>query len=148
MRTLKDCLILSIFVVTCLFAEQPEWEKRPLEIINGTLPAPHCPTLWNAEEDGVEMWKIDGGAALDLSDDVLLWNDHVAKLTVNASPARIALTPKKDIVISEGIDGLEVWLYGCQSGRGTVSFEITVAGKRRHTVKTTGNSSYWACNPW
>ena len=148
MRTLKDCLILSIFVITCLFAEQPEWEKRPLEIINGTLPAPHCPTLWNAEEGGVEMWKIDGDATLALSDDVLLWNDHVAKLTVNASPARIALTPKKDIVISEGIDGLEVWLYGFQSGRGTVSFEITDAGKCRHTVKTTGNSSYWAGNPW
>ncbi|MBR4124996.1 MAG: hypothetical protein IKR13_02225, partial [Victivallales bacterium] len=122
-----------MFVNVCLYASQPEWEKRPLEISNGTLPAPHCPTLWNAEDGGVKIWKIEGGAALDLSDDVLLWNDHVAKLTVESAPARIMLTPKKDIVISEGIDGLEVWLYGFQSGRGTVSFEITDAGKRRHT---------------
>lgn len=142
------CLFLSMFVNVCLYASQPEWEKRPLEIINGTLPTPHCPTLWNAEDGGVKIWKIEGGAALDLSDDVLLWNDHVAKLTVESAPARIMLTPKKDIVISEETDGLELWLYGFKSGRSTVSFEVTDAAKRRHTVKTTGNSSYWASNPW
>ncbi len=142
------CLFLFMFVNVCLYASQPEWEKRPLEIINGTLPTPHCPTLWNAEDGGVKIWKIEGGAALDLSDDVLLWNDHVAKLTVESAPARIMLTPKKDIVISEGMDGLELWLYGFNSGRGTVSFEVTDAARRRHTVKTTGNSSYWANMPW
>ncbi|MBO4619569.1 MAG: hypothetical protein J5654_05605 [Victivallales bacterium] len=142
------CLAVSVLVNALVFADQPEWERRPLEIINGTLPAPHCPTLWNAEEQGIDAWKVDGDATLALSDDVLLWNDHVAKLTVNSAPARVVLVPTKDIVLAEGIDGLELWLYGFQSGRATVSFEVLDAAKRRHTVKTTGNSSYWAGNPW
>ncbi len=148
MNKIHFYLFVSFLVSLLAVAAQPEWERRPLEIINGTLPSPHCPTVWNAEEGGVELWQIDGDAALALSDDVLLWNDHVAKLTVNTSPARIVLTPTTEITLSDDADGLELWLYGFRSGRGTVSFEITDAAKRRHIIKTTGNSSYWARNPW
>lgn len=144
------CFVLlcsALFLGIYAGAEQPEWERRPLEIINGRLPKPHCNTLWNAVDGGIEGWQVNGDAVLSLSNDFMLWNDNVAKLTVN-KPGRITLVPPAPIKVEEGTDGLELWLYGFKSGRGTCSFEVTDADGKKHIIKPTGNSSRWANSSW
>ncbi|MBQ2335292.1 MAG: hypothetical protein II381_03215, partial [Victivallales bacterium] len=128
-------------------AAQPEWEHKPIEIIRGHLPRPHCPTVWTAQDNGFEGWQIEGDVKLEASGDFCLWNDQSAKLTFTSTPCRAVLKPV-NIVFNDKIDGLEIWVYGLKSGKTQNSFVIEDANGRSFPLKTVGNSSFWARTPW
>ena len=76
-----NCLttaFLSMAVAFNAMAAQPEWEHKPIEIIRGHLPRPHCPTIWTAQDNGFDGWQIEGDVKLELSTDFCLWNDKSA----------------------------------------------------------------------
>ena len=145
-----NCLtsaILSMALAVGAMAAQPEWEHKPIEIIRGHLPRPHCPTVWTAQDNGFDGWQIEGDVKLEASGDFCLWNDQSAKLTFNSTPCRAMLKPV-NIVFNDKIDGLEIWVYGLKSGKTQNSFVIEDANGRSFTLKTVGNSSFWARTPW
>ena len=139
--------VLSMTLAVSAMAAQPEWEHKPIEIIRGHLPKPHCPTVWTAQDNGFDRWQIDGDVKLELSTDFCLWNDKSAKLTFNSTPCRAVLKPA-NIVFNDKIDGLEIWVYGLKSGKTKNSFVIEDANGKSFTLKTAGNSSFWAQTPW
>ena len=62
-----NCLtsaILSMALAVGAMAAQPEWEHKPIEIIRGHLPHPHCPTVWTAQDNGFDGWQIEGDVKL------------------------------------------------------------------------------------
>ncbi len=128
-------------------SKQPEWERKPIEIITGDLPRPHYPTVWSAQKNGVDSLVVEGKGKLELSGDFCLWNDKSAKLTFTATPATVTLKPKS-IVFQKKIDAIELWVYGFKSGKPRNSFVIRDAKGKLYKLRTRGNSSYWAKTPW
>ena len=58
---MKRFLLLALVVICSgLFAQKPEWERKPIEIIKGHLPKPHYPVVWNLQDNGVADWQIEG----------------------------------------------------------------------------------------
>ncbi len=139
--------ILSMTLAIGAMAAQPEWEHKPIEIIRGHLPKPHCPTVWTAQDNGFDGWQIEGDVKLETSPDFCLWNEKSAKLTFNSTPCRAVLKPA-NIILNGPVDGLEIWVYGLKSGKTKNSFVIEDANGKSFTLRTTGNSSFWASTPW
>lgn len=145
---LMKCLAV-VLMVACLgvSAQKPEWERKPNEIITGYLPKPHYPVLWNAQDNGIGDWQVEGDCKAELSADFCLWNEQSLKITFNSTPGRVVLKPA-NIVLPEKANAIEMWVYGFKSGKPVNRYEIQDATGKTFTLRTKGNSSYWARTPW
>jgi hypothetical protein len=128
-------------------AQKPEWERKPNEIITGYLPKPHYPVLWNAQDNGIGDWQIEGDCKAELSAAFCLWNEQSLNITFNSTPGRVVLKPA-NIVLPEKANAIEMWVYGFKSGKPVNRYEIQDATGKTFTLRTKGNSSYWARTPW
>ena len=143
----KTFLLFLSMCVSLVFAEKPEWERRPIEIIKGHLPKPHYPVFWNAADNGVDSWEVEGECQVGLSSDYCLWNDQSVKVTFNTAPGRVVFKPA-GLVLKERADAIEIWVYGFKSGKARTQFEIQDANGKSFILKSKGNSSYWAGQSW
>ena len=145
---MKRFLLLALVVICSgLFAQKPEWERKPIEIIKGHLPKPHYPVVWNLQDNGVADWQIEGDCKAEPSEDFCLWNNNSLKITFNTTPGRVVLKPA-NIVMSKEANAIEMWVYGFKSGKPVNRYEIQDATGKTFTLRTKGNSSYWARTPW
>lgn len=143
----RICLLIVVLFCTGAIAQKPEWERKPIEIIKGHLPKPHYPVLWNAQDHGIGDWQVEGDCKVESSEDFCLWNNNSLKITFNTTPGRVVLKPAK-IVLPENANAIEMWVYGFKSGKPVNRFEIQDATGKSFTLKTKGNTSYWAKSPW
>ncbi|MBR4675098.1 MAG: hypothetical protein IKP00_11590 [Victivallales bacterium] len=138
---------LAMVAGLSVWAQKPEWERKPIEIIKGHLPKPHYPVLWNAQDNGIGNWQIEGDCKAELSTDFCLWNEQSIKLTFKTTPGRVVLKPAR-IVLPDKANAIEMWVYGFKSGKPANHFEVQDAIGKTFTLKTRGNTSYWAKSPW
>ena len=67
MKRLLSLLLLALLPgLPLVFAQSPEYYRRPYEILTGDLPRPEKGILWSAKIDGLDAWQVSGPGKLSL----------------------------------------------------------------------------------
>ena len=129
--------------------KNPEWKRRPFEIISGELPAPHCPTLLHFEQLDPAQCRIVGNAKFSLTTEAVTWRDKAGKLEIPAGEGRYSLFFPKPIEVQEKVDGFELWTKGPKSVYvKTFLVEYTDASGQERRLRMTGGSNRLNGNVW
>lgn len=148
MKRLLSLLLLALLPgLPLVFAQSPEYYRRPYEILTGDLPRPEKGILWSAKIDGLDAWKVSGPGKLSLGNQFSLWDEVSGRLEFTGK-GRVTLTPAPALVIPKPVHGLSLWVLCPASGKTTNLLQLQDATGKKFTLRTRNNASFWARKPW
>lgn len=131
------------------FRLNPEWNRRPFEIISGELSKPHCPTLLHMEQLDPARCRIAGNAVFSLTSEAVTWRNQAGRLDIPEGGGTYSVFFPAPVKVTDKADGFELWTKGPKSVYVQKFYvEYTDAAGKTGRVQLFGGSNRLFGNVW